>query len=171
KVNWTLQRNSFLSMLTISIPLALLTEEGFFRGWLYGSLQRAGMNELRVMIWTGVAFSLWHLPAVSMNTEDALPLAQIPIILSNAVVIGAIWVLLRSISGSILVTSLCHALWNASAYVLFGYGTTIGALGVKQTAIYAPESGYLGLALNVLLAVLLWQWWRRREVGRLITTE
>lgn len=171
KVNWLLQRNSFLSMLAISIPLALLTEEGFFRGWLYGSLQRAGMNELQVMIWTGVAFSLWHIPAVSMNTEDALPLAQIPIILINGVVIGAIWGFLRSISGSILVTSVCHALWNASVYVLFGYGTTLGALGVKQTAIYGPESGYLGLALNAALAVLLWQWWKRREAGRLSTTK
>ena len=149
-------------MAVMSLVLGLLTEELFFRGWLFGALQRAGLSELNVMIWTGVAFSLWHIPAVTMDTQDALPLAQIPVLLVNGVVIGAIWAMLRSISGSILVTSVCHALWNASVYVLFGFGTTVGALGVKQTAVYGPESGVLGLALNLLLAGLLWQWWRRR---------
>lgn len=163
KVNWLSARNDFLFTVAISIPLAILTEEGFFRGWLYGSLQRAGMSELNIMIWTGVAFSVWHIPAVTMNTQDALPLAQIPVLLLNAVVIGAIWGMLRSISGSLIVTSVCHAVWNASVYVFFGFGTTLGVLGVKQTAIYGPESGFLGLALNLILALALWQWWKKRE--------
>ena len=153
-------------MAVMSLVLGLLTEELFFRGWLFGALQRAGLSELNVMVWTGVAFSLWHIPAVTMDTQDALPLAQIPVLLVNGVVIGAIWAMLRSISGSILVTSVCHAIWNASVYVLFGIGTTVGALGVKQTAIYGPESGALGLALNLLLAGVLWQWWRRRALPR-----
>jgi len=167
KVNWLSARNDFLFTIAISIPLAILTEEGFFRGWLYGSLQRAGMGELKIMIWTGIAFSLWHIPAVSMNTEDALPLAKIPVLLINAVLIGAIWGMLRSISGSIIVTSVCHAVWNACVYVFFGFGTTVGALGVKQTALYGPESGFLGLALNLVLAVALWQWWKKREMRKL----
>ncbi|MEO8001602.1 MAG: CPBP family intramembrane glutamic endopeptidase [Arenimonas sp.] len=167
KVNWLSARNDFLFTVAISIPLAILTEEGFFRGWLYGSLQRAGMSELKIMIWTGVAFSLWHIPAVSMNTEDALPLAQIPVLLLNAVFVGAIWGMLRSISGSIIVTSVCHAVWNACVYVLFGFGTTVGVLGVKQTAIYGPESGLLGLGLNLVLTLLLWQWWKKREIKKL----
>ncbi len=163
KVNWLSARNDLLGTIAISIPLAILTEEGFFRGWLYGSLQRAGMSELKIMIWTGIAFSLWHIPAVSMNTEDALPLAQIPVLLINAIIIGAIWGMLRSISGSIIVTSICHAVWNSSVYVFFGFGTTVGALGVKQTAIYGPESGFLGLALNIVLAIVLWHWWKQRQ--------
>ena len=163
KVNWLSARNDLLVTIAISIPLAILTEEGFFRGWLYGSLQRAGMGELKIMIWTGIAFSLWHVPAVSMNTEDALPLAQIPVLLINAIIIGAIWGMLRSISGSIIVTSICHAVWNSSVYVFFGFGTTVGALGVKQTAIYGPESGFLGLALNIVLAIVLWHWWKQRQ--------
>jgi membrane protease YdiL (CAAX protease family) len=96
-----------------------------------------------------------------MNTADALPLAQIPVLLINAVVIGAIWGMLRSISGSIVVTSVCHALWNAAVYALFGFGTTVGALGVKQPAIYGPESGYWGLGLNLVLAIVLWKWWKK----------
>ncbi|MGH8108178.1 MAG: CPBP family intramembrane glutamic endopeptidase [Arenimonas sp.] len=164
--NWLQARSDFLFTIAISFPLAIVTEEGFFRGWLYASLQRAGLSELQVMIWTGVAFSLWHIPAVSMNTEDALPLAQIPVLLINAVLIGATWAMLRSISGSIIVTSLCHAVWNACVYVLFGFGTTVGVLGVKQPAIYSPESGLWGLAVNLVLAALLWNRWKKKQARK-----
>ena len=109
------------------------------------------------------SFSLWHIPAVSMNTEDALPLAQIPVLLINGVIIGVIWGMLRSISGSILVTSVCHAVWNACVYVFFGFGTTIGALGIRPAAVYGPESGFWGLGLNLVLVTMLWQWWQHRQ--------
>jgi len=112
KANWLTVRNDFLFAVAISIPLGILTEEGFFRGWLFGSLQRAGLSEGKIMIWTGIAFSLWHIPAVTMNTEDAVPLAQIPVLLINAVISGAIWGMLRSLSGSIIVTGVCHAIAN-----------------------------------------------------------
>jgi len=163
KVEWASTGSAFLKMVAISFPLAILTEEGFFRGWLFGSLQRAGLSEGKIIAWTAIAFSLWHIPAVSMNTEDALPLAQIPVLLINAITIGAAWGMLRSISGSILVTSLCHAVWNAAVYSLFGFGQTTGALGVSQTYIYSPESGYLGLVVNLVLIVVLWQWWIHRK--------
>ncbi len=166
KANWQQARNDFLFTVAISFPLAILTEEGFFRGWLFASLRRTGMSELQVIIWTGVAFSLWHIPAVTMNTEDALPLAQIPILLINAVLIGATWGMLRSISGSIIVTSACHAIWNACVYVFFGFGTTTGVLGVKQSEIYGPESGLWGLAINLFLAYALWTWWKKKQAKR-----
>jgi membrane protease YdiL (CAAX protease family) len=159
---WLKARDGFLSIVLISIPLALLTEEGFFRGWLYGALQRTGMRELKIMVWTAVAFSAWHIPAVMLSGEDALPWPQIPILLINAVAIGTTWGMLRSISGSILVTSLCHAVWNAAVYTFFGFGATIGVFGIKDTAIYGPESGLVGLGLNLGLAAWLWYWWRRR---------
>lgn len=165
RIDWPKARNEFLTAVVISIPLGLLTEEAFFRGWLFGSLQRAGMSELKIVIWTAVAFSLWHIPAVTMNTEDAVPVAQVPVLLTNGVVIGVIWGMLRLISGSILVTSVCHAVWNAAVYVFFGFGTTVGALGVKQTALYGPESGLWGLGLNLVLAIALLQWWKRRKAN------
>jgi len=165
RIDWPKARNEFLTAVAISIPLGFLTEEAFFRGWLFGALERAGMSELKILIWTGVAFSLWHIPAVTMNTEDAVPLAQVPVLLINAVVIGAIWGMLRLLSGSILVTSVCHAVWNAAVYVFFGFGTTVGALGVRQTALYGPESGYLGLGLNLVLAIAVLQWWKRRKAN------
>jgi len=164
-VDWPKIRSEFLAAVAISIPRGLLTEEAFFRGWLFGALERAGMSELKTATWTAVAFALWHIPAVTMSTEDALPVAQVPVLLVNAVVIGATWGMLRSISGSIVVTSVCHAVWNAAVYVLFGFGTTVGALGVTQTALFGPESGYLGLGLNLVLAFAGFQWWRRRRAN------
>ena len=47
----------------------------------------------------------------------------------------------------------------------FGYGTTIGALGVRQTALYGPESGYLGLGLNLVFAIAVLQLWKHRRAN------
>ena len=152
-----------LALVTVSTVLvAALTEEGFFRGWLWASLARAGQTQGRVLIWSSLAFSLWHLSAVTLDTGFDLPAARIPVFMVNAAVIGAIWGLMRWISGSVLVASLCHGVWNGGAYVLFGFGTKAGALGIQQTGIFGPEVGVLGLALNLLFAVLLWRWWKSR---------
>lgn len=141
----------------------ILTEEGFFRGWLWGSLERAGQRPGRILLWSSLVFSLWHLSAVSLETGFDLPARQIPIYMVNAAMMGAIWGLLRWISGSVIVASLSHGLWNAGAYVLFGFGTKVGALGVEKTAIYSPEVGVLGLALNVVFFVILWRWWKGKD--------
>jgi hypothetical protein len=59
----------------------------------------------------------------------------------------------------------CHAVWNALDYPLFGFGTNVGELGIEQTSIYGPEVGFLGLTLNTLFALVLWRWIRRTELG------
>lgn len=130
--------------------VAILTEEGFFRGWLWASLERAGESPRRVLVWSSVAFSLWHLSAVTLETGFDLPPAQIPVYLINVVFIGAAWGLMRWMSGSVIVASLSHGVWNGIAYSFFGFGTKAGALGIQETALYGPEVGLLGLALNIL---------------------
>jgi hypothetical protein len=80
----------------------------------------------------------------------------------NAAVLGVAWGLMRSMSGSVIVASLSHGLWNGIAYSFFGYGTKAGALGIKETALYGPEVGVLGLALNVVVVAALWRWWSGR---------
>jgi len=152
-----------LALVTVStILVAIITEEGFFRGWLWASLERAGQTRSRALIWSSVAFSLWHLSAVTLETGFDLPATRIPVFMVNAAVMGAIWGLMRWISGSVIAASLCHGAWNGGAYVLFGFGTKAGALGIKDTAIFGPEVGLLGLALNVIFAILLWRWWTAR---------
>jgi hypothetical protein len=139
-----------------TILVGLLTEEGFFRGWFWASLQKGGQTGGQILIWSSIAFALWHVSAVTLNTGFNPPLAQVSVYLLNAAVIGGIWGLLRWISGSVVVTSVSHGLWNGGAYVLFGFGSNTGALGVKNTAMFGPEVGALGLVLNLVFAVGLW---------------
>ncbi len=146
---------------TVGILMVLITEEGFFRGWLWASLERAGVGRGGVLLWSSVAFSLWHVSVVTLDTGFDLPAAQIPVYLINVVVIGAIWGLMRQASGSVIVPAVCHAVWNALDYPLVGFGTDVGELGITQTNIYGPEVGFLGLALNAVFALVLWRWIRR----------
>lgn len=82
---------------------------------------------------------------------------------ANVSVIGLIWGLMRWRSGSIVVTSASHALWNAGAYVLYGIGTFAGVLGIANSATFGAETGIAGLSLNVLFAAVFW-WYVSREV-------
>ena len=149
--------------MTISTALvAIITEEGFFRGWLWGSLVRRGIIESHVLIYTSIAFALWHISAVILDTDFRPATSQVPIFLINAAVIGIVWGMLRWMSGSIIVASCSHGLWNGIAYVFFGFGTKTGALGIRDTAIFGPEIGILGLISNAVFAFLFWQWWRTR---------
>ena len=145
-----------------TILVAFLTEEGFFRGWLWASLRRAGVRETRTLVWTSAAFALWHLSAISLDTGFDLPAAQIPVYMVNALLLGLIWGILRLISGSIVVASVSHGIWNGIAYALFAFGTKVGALGVTQASVYGPEVGFVGLVLNAAFAAGLWRWFKRR---------
>jgi membrane protease YdiL (CAAX protease family) len=152
-----------IALVTVSTALvASLTEEGFFRGWLWASLQRAGRRQVHILVWSSGAFSLWHLSWVTL-TVDKLPLTQIPVFIGNAAVIGIIWGLMRWLSGSVIVASVSHGLWNGLDYVLFGFGTKVGVLGITNTAIFGPEVGILGLTVNGLFAAALYAVWRRRS--------
>ena len=106
--------------------------------------------------WGGAEAMLTH--AVSALFD--LPAAQIPVYMVNAVAMGVIWGLLRMISGSVIVASVSHGIWNGGAYVFFGFGTKVGVLGIKETAIYGPEVGVVGLVLNIVFAAALWRWWK-----------
>ena len=150
-------------MSTTGILMVLITEEGFFRGWLWASLERAGQRGARALVWSSVAFSLWHVSAISLDTGFDVPAPQIPVYLINATLIGAVWGMLRWVSGSVLVPSVSHAVWNGLDYPLFGFGTEAGALGIVRTEIFGPEVGLLGLTLNLIFAIALWSWLRRRS--------
>lgn len=140
----------------------LLTEEGFFRGWLWAGLKRAGRSDRSILVWTSLIFSLWHLSAVVLDTGFAPPAEQIPVFMVNAALLGLNWGLMRRLSGSALAAALSHAVWNSLVYVLFGFGEKAGELGIAQTGMFGPEVGILGLLGNGLFALVLW----RRVMGR-----
>jgi hypothetical protein len=160
QTDWPKARLNFALVTASTILVAMITEEGFFRGWLWAALTRRGQTATSTLLWTSIAFALWHLSAVTLHTGFDLPRAQIPVFMVNAAVMGAVWGLLRALSGSVIVSSVSHGVWNGGAYVLYGFGEKVGALGVKNTAVFGPEVGVLGLALNILFASALWWWWK-----------
>lgn len=146
----------------LTLILAFTTEEGFFRGWLFGILQRDKINPKLILILTALAFALWHFPL--FITDPTFVWSMLPLYLTGGVVGGLIFGLLRYISGSIIVSSFSHALWNTIVYILFGFGGGIGILGIKMTGIYHPESGLLGLAFGIIFVAILW-FWTSKKIG------
>ena len=93
-----------------------------------------------------------------IDPDFAQPLGKVPQYVIGSTVFGVAMGLLRLRSRSIIVPSLCHALWNASVYTLFGAGEKIGQLGISDPTVWDPERGYAGLVLAIVAAALLW-WW------------
>lgn len=160
-----------LVMAIVTVIGALLTEDGFFRGWLWGSLEQGEFGEFTTLVWTGLAFSLWHLPVVLIEESFRLPIEQIPVYLTNVYLMGVNWGVLRLASGSVLPAAISHGVWNGLVYVLFGYGTQGGLLGVSQVHLYDPERGWLGVALNGVAFWLLWLWYQSRLEAALDGTD
>lgn len=144
-------------MSSTGILMGLITEEGFFRGWLWAALKRAGQSDMKVLVWSTIAFTAWHISAITLDTGFDVPADEVPIYLINATLIGGVFGAVRLLSGSIIAPSLCHAVWNGLDYPLFGFGEKVGALGIQQTHIYGPEVGILGIGLNLLFIAWLWR--------------
>ena len=157
---------NLVSEIVIGPIMLILTEEGFFRGWLWGAFRKNGMTPKKTLLVTSGLFVIWHISAVTSGTDYGLPLSQVPIYLINAAMLGLIWGTLRWASQSVVVPALCHAVWNALAYLLFGFGEKVGLLGISDTFLLGPEVGYLGIVLNGLFFIGLW---KATKNSRLIT--
>ena len=157
ETDWNKAFLNIVLMSTTGVLMVLLTEEGFFRGLLWAALKRAGQRDSQVLVWSTLAFTAWHISAISLDTGFDVPADEIPIYLMNATLIGGIFGIIRMISGSVIAPSLCHAVWNGLDYPLFGFGEKVGALGIQQTHIYGPEVGILGFGLNLVFLAYLWR--------------
>lgn len=157
EADWNKAFLNIVLMSSTGVLMGLLTEEGFFRGWLWAALKRTGQNDSQVLIWSTLAFTAWHISAISLDTGFDIPADEVPIYLVNATLIGGVFGVIRMISGSVIAPSLCHAVWNGLDYPLFGFGEKVGALGIQQTHIYGPEVGILGIGLNLVFLAYLWR--------------
>ena len=140
-----------------TIIVAIFTEEGFFRGTLWAGLRTNGAGLGVTVLFTSLAFMAWHIGWAVLPGEGQLPPAQAPVYLANVALLGAAWGLLRAISGSVIVASFSHGVWNGMVYLLFGLGEGGGALGIADTIIYGPERGVLGLVFNSIFVFFLWK--------------
>ena len=157
--DWSKTLLNIAVMSSVGVIIVTITEEGFFRGWLWASGSRAGLSDHQLLVVTTLTFVVWHLPAIVLTDEFSVPLAEVPIYLVNATLLGLIWGALRMVSGSIVVASVCHALWNGLNYPLFGYGEKVGALGIQATHIFGPEVGVFGILLNGLFFAFFWRYY------------
>ncbi len=144
-------------MSSTGVLMIMITEEGFFRGWLWASLKRGGKSDRQGLVWTTLAFVIWHISAVVLDTGFDLPAKEIPIFLINGTILGLIWRILRMVSGSVLVPAVSHAVWNGIDYPLFGFGEKVGSLGIADTHLYGPEVGLLGIVPGAAFLALIWR--------------
>jgi len=162
-VDWSKMSKNLAIYMAAGWLMTLITEEGFFRGWLWAAIATGKDNQRTTLLITSIFFVIWHISAVTSGTDYGLPLWQVPIYLVNVLLLGLIWGLMRWRSGSILVPTVGHAVWNPLAYELFGTGTQPGALGAENMWIYGPEVGCLGILFNGLFC---WWLWTRRKSSR-----
>jgi membrane protease YdiL (CAAX protease family) len=87
--DWNKAMLNMALMSTTGVIMVLITEEGFFRGWLWAALRRAGLSDSGTLVWTSIAFTAWHISAVSLETGFDLPAREIPVYLINATLAAA----------------------------------------------------------------------------------
>ncbi|MGI9237220.1 MAG: CPBP family glutamic-type intramembrane protease [Woeseiaceae bacterium] len=109
----------------------------------------ADRSDTKVLIGSTVAFTAWHVSAISLDSGDEFSADEVPIFLIDATLIGAIPCAFRVISGSAVLGALCHAVWNGSNYPLVGFGEKPGAPGIQETHFYGPEVGLPGIGQNL----------------------
>jgi membrane protease YdiL (CAAX protease family) len=134
----------------------LLTEEGFFRGVVWGLLKKRDLDGGRILLFTTMAFLIWHVPVAFLEMGEGFPRSAIPIYLVNVILLGLNWGLMRLVSGSVIVPALSHAVWNAIAYKFFGFGVEYGELARSSFTVLDPERGVVGIGLNAAFAIVLW---------------
>jgi membrane protease YdiL (CAAX protease family) len=157
---------NFLKMTFATFLIAIVTEEGFFRGWLWAALERCGISNTVTLILTSGAFVLWHVSYVFLSGAFEFASSDIPLFFVNAALLGLIWGMLRLVSGSVIVSSAGHALWNGLVYVLFGIGSKVGALGIVQVSLFGPEVGLFGASLNLILfCAIAWRFRHQLRLG------
>ena len=134
----------------------LLTEEGFFRGVVWGILKMRNPDGGRILLFTSLAFLIWHVPVALLEMGEGFPKNAIPLYLANVLLLGLNWGLMRLASGSVIVPALSHAVWNAIAYKFFGFGVEYGELARSSFTLLDPERGVVGIGLNAAFALVLW---------------
>lgn len=147
------------TMTVVTALGTLLTEDGFFRGWLWGTLERAGREPEEVLLWTAASAALWHLPLTLIEPSLRLAPAALAVHLLDLWLLGLCWGLLRLASGSVLVVALSHGVWAGLVYTLFGFGSAPGALGIADSLRVDPERGWAGVALHAAAFLVLRRWW------------
>lgn len=155
--DWSAAGRGFAVVAGATIIGSLITEEGFFRGTLFAATRNDGLTTRQTVVFTALVFAAWHISWATLSEEGRVDLPILPVYLCNAALLGAAWGLLRALSGSVLVASVSHGVWNGAAYTLFGFGSSSGLLAVSNPLWLDPERGLVAVALNGVYVGWLWR--------------
>lgn len=100
--------SAFLGLFFTTLILTVTTEEGFFRGWLFGVMEKYEYSPKSIILLTALAFMIWHIPLFIIGSEMQGAYHMIPLYLSTVFTGGAVMGAIRYRSGSIIVSSLSH---------------------------------------------------------------
>ncbi len=155
--DWPKVARSFAITAAATVVGSLITEEGFFRGSLFTAAERDGLTTGQSVVFSSLVFAAWHISWATLSEEGRVALPILPVYLVNAALLGAAWGLMRALSGSVLVPSLSHGIWNGATYTLFGFGSGSGLLAVENTLWLDPERGLLAIVLSGVYVAWLWR--------------
>ena|GEM_PF-3314287 len=130
---------------------SFFTEELAFRGYLITRLRN--MGAMRAALLSALLFGFWHLPA-SLFVLHPDRVTSVVYVL-NIVLLGILLAGLYLESGSLIPPSICHGVWNALDYTLFGFGATRGVFPGQSRIIFDPDEGIVG-TMVLLAACILW---------------
>jgi membrane protease YdiL (CAAX protease family) len=154
---WTLLLIIFISAFFTFLG-SLITEELGFRGYLIGRFKKFGNMEALML--SSFLFGLWHLPPSLLILRSGPGRSATYVF--NIFLLGIIFGYLFLESKSLFPPSLCHGVWNALEYTLFGYGNVEGVFSGRLRIVFDPEEGLVGTAALLVVAIFfLWKMKKR----------
>lgn len=148
---------------TVIGTISAAGEEIGWRGYMLTRLVAAGVPQPLVV--SGLIWATWHLPLILTGVYAAGPshLASAGLfivdIMGGALVIGV----LRLRSGSVWPAVVLHAAWNSIIQGPFD-GSSVG----PGATVWVGESGVLVAILNLVVGVIVYQWWRKNGARTVI---
>ena len=143
-------------ILTVPLGLAALTEELFFRGYLFAALQRA-VRPMTAIVVTGVLFGVMHsVIGGSLGAEQMLPATLLGLILgcirwqTNSVLPGMALHLVHNV----LLALLVHAMGDGGAQVADDVSLRVVADRLGMPAMALLLASGLGIPAGTLLVYL-----------------
>jgi membrane protease YdiL (CAAX protease family) len=122
---------------------SFISEELGFRGYLMRRF--AAFGDFRAILLSSLLFGLWHIPPSLILLGSGW--ARTAIYAVNIFLFGLMLGCLFSVSKSLIPSSLCHGIWNALEYSLFGYGNTQALFAGNSRVLFDPEEGLIGTAV------------------------
>lgn len=142
----------------VTFIASFISEELGFRGYLITRF--AGLGRSKALLLSSLLFGLWHIPpSLILIRSGALSTS---IYAANIFLLGILFGHFFLASKSLLPSSLCHGVWNALEYGLFGYRNVPAVFYGNSRMLLDPEEGLVGTAVLLAFGFVVF-WGKSRE--------